>query len=130
MKKKPLEKKPAELTLAEVYRKAPLIYAFKVDSFDEAESSYLRKQRGDRKYLDDSFKLGWIDGSGLREAPYHYRSPADVSPFYAIIELWFIFRHDAQSKLIFIEVNDWVFQVKPEGVAALDGRLTRLLPES
>lgn len=82
---------------------------------------------------DEEAALRWggdvsVDGSGTRENP--IRTPAaDVSPHFGVFELWFLtyrWKRDAE-KPIFIEVNDYLFAVTPEGVISEDGCFTRLL---
>lgn len=86
-----------------------------------------------RGMKDDEAAMRWrgdasIDGSGTRENP--IRTPAaDVSPCFGVFEIWFLahgWKRDAE-KPIFIEVNDYLFAVTPEGVISEDDRFTRLL---
>lgn len=90
--------------------------------------------RGER---DEKTAVQWRNvnvfffGSGTKEDP--FATPAaDHSPHFGVFEMWFVLRNwqsDPENP-IFIQVNDWIFTVTPEGVTAEDGVFTFLLPSS
>lgn len=69
-------------------------------------------------------------GTGSREQPYEYECALDVSPYYAVIDLWLHFNMLARirkhSNKTFVRVNDWIFSVEQKGVTAEDGHFTKL----
>ncbi len=69
----------------------------------------------------------FMKGAGSREKP--LQGPAaDHSPHFRVFEMWFILRsRTTEENPLFIEVNDMVFSVVPEGVVAEDGQPTQLL---
>ena len=115
-----------KLSLIEVLRQAPPIHVFKFVPFVKVESMLLKPSKRDLKYES----MGdFIGGDGTLENPYHYSIPRDVSPRFAIIDLWLRFRGQGFN-LVFIEVNDWLLRVRFYGVTAEDGCFTKLSPEN
>ena len=50
-----------------------------------------------------------------------------ISPHYAIVALWYELRHEAKKHCLFIEINDYIIKITPEGVVAgLAGSKQRL----
>ena len=112
------------LTPAEVRKYAPQI---RVCSPQEG-AKILTRQPNDAEYEakeGDAF-LFFIEGDGTRFRPYRYMGPAPVSPYYAIIDLWFRFRFVKYK--VFIQVNDCILIVQPKGVIATSGHYTKFIP--
>lgn len=118
-------------SFAEVRRAAPGIHVFKLIGGGGAfEVSILTPQKNDAEHDDKRVSAQCTIGDGTRKNPYTYEIVADVSPHYAIIDLWYRFRELTKlehARLIFIEVNDWVLQVGPDGVTSEDGHFTKLI---
>ncbi|MFA6526505.1 MAG: hypothetical protein WCT26_03805 [Candidatus Buchananbacteria bacterium] len=118
-----------KLTFKEVLIAAPPIYASAVDEHENIESVVFKPRPQDREFMDRQYSHEFISGVGTKESPYQYISAATaVSPHYGVVDLWFKFRNEGDD--VYIEVNDWILQVSPEGVTAEDGTFTKLLPES
>ncbi len=64
-----------------------------------------------------------ITGDGSESNPYRYLYPVRVSEHFAVVDLWYRF-HNHRS--MYIEVNNWLLQVIPNGVISEDGHMTRI----
>lgn len=114
-----------ELTFADVLVQAPPIHV----SERGRSITVLKGTAEDRRRMDSRFGENRTEGDGSRESPYRYRSAAAVSPHYAIVDLWFGCRAEAEnSKDVFITSNGWLLRVTLWGVIAEDRYMTRLLP--
>ena len=88
----------------------------------------LTRQSQDAEYeaKEGGFFKFSVEGDGTRFKPYRYTNPASVSPYYAIIDLWFRFRFVKYE--VFIQVNDCILIVQPKGVIATSGHYTKFIP--
>lgn len=86
----------------------------------------LTRKDWDMQYLQKQYSEGYVSGNGNKECPYAYRSAANVSPYYAIVDLWFRYRDEALMRDVYIQTNSWILQVTFDGVTTEDGYNTRL----
>lgn len=113
------------LTLAQVRKNVPSIHVFTREELNKGVT-LLEPRNYDDRYDDQPYSYGYTEGDGSRRKPYTYKSAAPVSPHYAIVDLWLMFRSHGQ---VFIQVNTWLLELRQEGVVAEDGHYTKLLPE-
>ena len=114
----------SDLTLSKILSRVPNIHVFDKDQGIQI----LDPQKGKKR--DKPFSEDFIEGDGSRKNPFIHKGSADVSPHYAVIDLWLRSREHATGanhKPVFIEVNDWLLEVTPEGVIAGDEHFTKLL---
>ena len=87
----------------------------------------------DEQYSDTPFgsdaATSYVAGDGNRKTPYTLKSAAPMSAHYGMVGLWWLFQLSLRSckRPVYIKVNDWIFEITPEGVIALDGTLTKLI---
>jgi len=94
-------------TFAEIRRRVPNIHVFKAKG-EGAGVTILTPSNTDARYEGRRYGEGYTEGIGSREYPFTYLSAAPVSPYYAIIDLWYGCRGLArQNPAVFICVNDW-----------------------
>ena len=113
------------LSLKKVLSTAPNIHVF-----DSNGITILKPKMPHAKYNDTPLSEHSISGDGTRQQPFTHRSSMDVNPHNVIVDLWlqnlrFISQH---GNSIFIQVNDWILQVEPDGITSEDGHFTKLLP--
>ena len=111
----------SNLTLSKILSRVPNIHVFDKDQ----DVQIFDPQKGKKR--DKPFSEYSIRGDGSRENPFIHSS-ADVSPHYTVIDLWLKSREHAMGanhRPVFIEVNDCLLEVTPEGVIAGDGYFTR-----
>ncbi|MFA5021290.1 MAG: hypothetical protein WC517_04505 [Patescibacteria group bacterium] len=127
-----MSKKPQILTKEFDYEAIclgfPPIMVFLIEPFQSTEKHKLRRNVAKDHYQQDD--LTFISGRGTKSSPYSGIAAEDVTPHCGIVNLWLAFREASYQRRVFIEVNDYVLQVTPEGVIALDGTFTRLLPKN
>ncbi len=113
------------MTFAEILRAVPNIHVFgPASKFDQGGVTVLTlNDNVDTRYKDRQYSEDYTKGDGSRENPFRYKSAAPVSAYYGVVDLWFRFR----DQPVFIKVNDWLLEVSPEGVTAMDGHFTRLV---
>lgn len=110
-------------SFAEIRRAAPPIHVFEPTSKrNKGGVTVLEPKDCDAEYEDRRYSEDYTEGDGSRTNPYMYLSAAPVSPHYGIVDLWSRFR----DKAAFIKVNNWLLEVRPEGVIASDGYFTKL----
>ncbi len=78
----------------------------------------------DEAFNSDSVSLS---GDGTLDDPFEYWASLDVSPHFAIIDLWLSFRRLSLTRPVFIRVNEYILQIFWQGVRAENGQFTRLL---
>jgi len=127
MSKKPLLP-TRELDLEAIQRELPLITVFKITPFQDMERYKLERDVTRDRYQQED--LTFVGGHGTKSSPYGEVAVKDVTPHCGIVNLWLTFRETSYQRRVFIEVNDYVLQVTPKGVIALDGTFTRLLPKN
>lgn len=125
-------------SFSEIRRSVPSIHA---GSRHDREFLWTQKEY-DERYEERRVSLGapargnfppqpYIRGIGTHEDPYAYKSAADVSPHYGVIDLWYgaveLLGTNMDQGGIFIEVNEFIFHVVPEGVISSDGVYTNFL---
>lgn len=71
---------------------------------------------------------GHTTGSGTHNNPYRYKSAEAFSRHFALIDLWCAYRPDPQKPEVFASIGDLLVIFTYEGIRALDGKFTRLLP--
>jgi len=114
-----------ELSLIEVLRQAPSIRVFRLQPFLMVENIFLKPAKRDQKHKP--LGVQFIEGRGTKRNPYQYAISRDVSPHFAVVDLWFRFHN---SGPVYIKVNDWLLRAGVVGVIAEDGHFTNLLPSS
>jgi len=113
------------LTPAEVRKYAPKIYVCSQQEGVEI----ITRQPTDVEYEvkeEGSFSFS-VEGHGTRFSPFRYSDAAPVSPYYAIIDLWFRFRL-IENSIVFIQANDWILVIQPKGVVSTGGHYTKFVP--
>jgi len=111
-------------------RAVPSIHVYKrIGGGGAFEVSILIPQDRDETHNDQRWSERYTVGDGSKKNPYTYESVVDVSPHYAVIDLWYQFRDVAMRTRdpVYITVNDWVLRVGSEGVTAEDGHFTKLV---
>lgn len=112
-------------TPAEVRKQVPKIHVCS----EQEGARILTRQPTDAEYEakeGGSFRFS-VEGNGTRSKPYRYTGPASVSPYFGIIDLWFRYRF-TQGGVVFIQVDDWILVVMPNGVVSRDGYYTKFVP--
>ena len=113
-------------TFADVRRQAPSIHAVN----NQGEIYNFCPSPQNAQYESRRCSYHSIHGDGSRKKPY-YGNASPMSPHYFIVDLWFKFRplalKKAKARFVWIEINDCLLQVKPDGVMAEDGHFTKLL---
>lgn len=117
----------SSLTLKEVLSKAPDIHVF-----DRNGVTILKPKMSGAKYRDKPLSEHSITGNGTKQQPFTPRDAMDVNPHNVIVDLWLRNLSDTtqDASPIFIQVNDWILQVKSGGVISKDGHFTKLLPRT
>lgn len=117
-----------EASFAEIRQSIPTILIFTTGNpGTRGEVKFLVPGNIDCQYEQGRrYSKNCIEGEGTRLCPYGYSVAAPVSPHYAIIDLWFEFRKQAESRPIFIQVNGWLLRVLPQGVEAENGGFTKI----
>jgi hypothetical protein len=114
---------PLHFRLQEVRRAAPPIQV--------AADTVLHPQPGDD--TKPSYAPGYVDGTGAINNPFRYRSAADVSPHFALVDLWLAYRpdNDDDPQQTWAQANTWLVRLTPEGIEASEAGtrwFTKLLP--
>ncbi len=110
-------------TFGETQARAPNIHASHKGQTTTLKPDHVYDaRRRHRRYSKGSTGQPYERGSGTRRDPYMYLSAASVSAHYGVVDLWYGHR----DRQCYIQINDWLFQVTPEGVIAEDGVLTRI----
>ena len=115
----------SSLNLRNILSKAPSIHVFYNDRV-----TVLKCRMKGANHKDTLLSKHSIIGDGTKQLPFTTRA-MDVSPYNVIVDLWLQNRSytSRDTKPIFIEVNDWVLQVEPDGVISEDDYFTKLLPD-
>ncbi len=118
-------------SFAQIRRAVPSIHVFiPLSKSSSGGVTILAPSSIDHLYENRRYSESYsIEGDGSRDNPYTYESVAQASPHYGIIDLWFKFHEltkQANSPSVFIEINDWILQIGPEGVTSEDGHFTKL----
>ena len=109
------------MPFSEIRRAVPKIHVF--EPGDKGGVTLLEPQESDERHEIRRYGEGYVEGDGSRKNPYRYLSAAPVSPHYIVVDLWLMFR----DAVAYIQANDWLLEVAPEGVTALDGHFTKFV---
>jgi hypothetical protein len=92
----------------------------------------------DKKWAQEPcFAVKNTMGDGTKCHPYEVRAATGISPYYGIINLWWLFRPTEpknNSDYPLIKVNDWIIQLRQDGIVTempggYEFPFFRLLPE-
>lgn len=114
--------KENKLEFTQVLAQAPSIEAYSEEG-PSAGTTILKSTQADQKHNDKPYAdRTFIKGTGVDGDPYEYLSAAGVSPHYAVVNLWFLFRPKTEfSSTPLIRVNDWMFKCLQDGVQVWPG---------
>jgi len=116
-----------KITMGEVIAIAPEIYA----NFQAEGQPQINKWKPTKKDLTNSnlevkpFDMNELTGKGTEAVPHQVNARDDVSPYSAIVRLWWTLRSNAPK---YIEVNDCLIGIVYMGVCSEDRTFTRLRP--
>ena len=115
----------SSLTLTEVLSKAPNIRVFY-----GGISTVLKARAKGANQITTPLSEHSIIGNGTKEEPFTHAISMDVNPHNIIVDLWLksLSHHPSDTNPIFLQVNDWILQVRSDGVISEDDHFTRLLP--